>query len=500
MSKTYDSRLAEAQLQQAGLLVEAADSAVSFSGISNNSKNAKAGDLFICKGAGFKSAYLQMAKELGAVCYVAESRVEGVDLPCILVNNSFKAQSILSRWFFENPSDEFTLVGVTGTKGKTTTTYMTHAVMNAVAGCRTGMTSGVDLDVGGGEVVESHLTTPDSLELQQLYAQARDHALPIVTSEISSQAYKVHRVFGQHFDYCIFLNISPDHISPTEHPDFEDYFECKLQLLDNSDVAVICRDTAEFETVYCRAQAACRRVCLVGKTEDCDYRFHDIVKQPSGYTFLVTEKDSGQTYPYSIMMDGQFNIKNAVAAIAVGRMMGGDPAKIAEELKDVTVAGRADVYTCADLTVVINYMHNGISCTEALQDLQKDYPGAYIVVVIGMAGERSAGRFIDIGQVCGQYADRVFFSSEDPGFDDPYVVTQQMAEAAAGGKAEVIVEVDRTKAVEQAILDAPKGSVVVLAGKGNETTMRVRGQYIPYESDPGIMRRVQPLRAKMYQE
>lgn len=499
MNPIHESRIAEEELRRYHLLTQPADCALSFSGISNNSKLTKAGDLFICKGAGFKSEYLQAAKERGAVCYMAEAQVADVDLPFILVNDSRKAQSILSRWFYGKPSDAFTLVGVTGTKGKTTTTYMTHAVMNAVAGCRTGMTSGVDLDVGGGEVVESHLTTPESLELQQLYGQARDHALPIVTSEISSQAYKVDRVYGQHFDYGIFLNISPDHISPTEHPDFEDYLECKLQLLDNSDVAVICRDTAEFDTVYRRAQAACRRVCLVGKTDDCDYRFHDVVKQPSGYTFLVTEKESGQTYPYSIIMDGQFNIKNAVAAIAVGRMMGGDPAKIAEELKHVTVAGRADVYSCADLTVVINYMHNGISCTEALQGLQQDYPGAYIVVVIGMAGERSAGRFVDIGQVCGQYADRVFFSSEDPGFDDPYVVTQQMADAAAGGKAEVIVEVDRTKAVEQAILDAPKGAVVVLAGKGNETTMRVRGQYIPYESDPGIMRRVQPLRARMYQ-
>lgn len=497
MNQIHESKAAELELARYGLLVQGADSNVSFTGLSNNSRQTQSGDLFICKGFGFKPEYLHMAAQRGAVAYMAEAAVDGASLPFIQVSDCRKAQSILARWFYGNPSDAFTLVGVIGTKGKTTTTYMTHAVMNAVAGQHTGMTSGVDLDMGGASV-ESHLTTPESLDLQRLYAQARDHKLPIVTSEISSQAYKVDRVYGQHFDYGIFLNISPDHISPSEHPDFADYFECKLQMLDNSDVAVICRDTDEFETVYARAKAACKQVCLVGKTEDCDYRFHDVVKQPSGYRFLVSEKATGETHAYSIIMDGQYNIKNAVAAIAVGRMMGGDPAKIAQELQSVTVAGRADVYTCGDLTVIINYMHNGISCTEALLGLQQDYPGAYIVVVIGMAGERSAGRFVDIGHVCGQYADRVIFSSEDPGFDDPLTVAQQMADAAADGKAEVIVEIDRTKAVEQAILDAPKGALVVLAGKGNETTMRVRGEYIPYESDPGIMRRVTPIREQMY--
>ena len=497
MNHIYETKAAEQELARCGLLVQGADCAVTFTGLSNNSRQTKEGDLFICKGFTFKPEYLQMAARHGAVAYVAANPVPGTDLPFIQVSDDRKAQSILARWFYGYPSDAFTLVGVIGTKGKTTTTYMTHAVMNAVAGQPTGMTSGVEVDVGG-EVAEFHLTTPESLDLQQMYAQARDHKLPIVTSEISSQAYKVDRVYGQHFDYCLFLNISPDHISPSEHPDFADYFECKLQMLDNSDVAVICCDTDEFDTVLARAQASCKKICLVGKTEDCDYRFHDVVKQPSGYRFLVSEKATGETHPYSIIMDGQYNIKNAVAAIAVGRMMGGDPAKIAAELATVTVAGRADVYTCGDLTVIINYMHNGISCTEALQGLQQDYPGAYIVVVIGMAGERSAGRFVDIGHVCGQYADRVIFSSEDPGFDDPQVVAQQMADAAAGGKAEVIVEVDRTKAVEQAILDAPKGALVVLAGKGNETTMRVRGEYIPYESDPGIMRRVLPIREKMF--
>ena len=493
MSKIYDSRDAEALLQQHGLLVCAATGPVSFTGISNNSKETQQGDLFICKGFGFKPEYLKMAADRGAVCYLSEQAFAEVPLPCLQVTDSRKAQSLLSRWFYGSPSDAFQLVGVTGTKGKSTTVHMVHAVMNAVAGRTTGVISGIERFVGG-KVMASHLTTPESLELQSLLAQARENKLPIVTAEISSQAYKVDRVYGQHFDYGVFLNIGMDHISPYEHPDMEDYLACKTALLENSTVSVICRDIDYFDHVYAAAKAKCERVCLVGEEADCDFRFHDIKKLRTGYSFLVTELATGQTYPYATAMDGTFNIKNAACAIAIGRMMGGSPAVIAEALQDLIVAGRGEVYTGEDLTVFVNYMHNGISCQAVLEGLQQDYPGAYITVLIGVAGHRSPQRLQDVGEICGKYADRIFFTTVNPDFDDPRELGNRLAQAASGGKAEITVEPDRTKAVEQAILSAPAGSLVVLAGKGTEDTQRVRGEQIPYESDPVIAQRVLPLR------
>lgn len=495
MNYTHDSRAAEARLQQEGLLVQAAACAVSFNGISNNSKETQEGDMFICKGFGFKPEYLQIAINRGAVCYVAENEIPGVSIPFIRVSDSRKAQSILARWFYGEPSNSFKLVGITGTKGKTTTTYMTRGVMDAIAGRETGLVSGMERYVGG-EVIDSHLTTPESLEMQQLYAQARDNGMPIVTTEISSQAYKVDRVYGQHFDYGIFLNIGPDHISPHEHPTMEDYLMSKVALLENSTVGVICRDTDYFETVYNAAKAKCERVCLVGKEDDCDYRFHDIQKLPSGYSFLVTEKETGETHPYSVAMDGLFNIKNAVCAIAVGRMMGGSPAVIAEALQDLVVAGRSDVYVGGGVTVFINYMHNGISCEAVLEGLQHDYPGAYITVLIGVAGQRSPQRVQGVGEACGKYADRIFFTADDPDLEDPRDIGMRLAKAAGNTKAKITVEPDRAKAVEQAILEAPEGSLIVLGGKGSEDTQRVNGVYVPYESDPAVMKRVLPLREK----
>ncbi len=499
LSNRFGSKEAERLLKKEGLLVESSGANVYFTGISNNSKETKEGDLFICKGFGFKPEYLLLAINRGAVCYVAENEIPGVSIPFIKVNDSRKAQSILARWFNGNPSDSFKLVGITGTKGKTTTTYMVRGVMNAIAGRSTGLVSGMERDVGG-EVIMSHLTTPESLEMQQLFAEARDNGMPIVTAEISSQAYKLDRVYGQHFDYGIFLNIGPDHISPHEHPTMEDYLMSKVALLENSDVAVICRDTDYFETVYSAAKAKCKKVCLIGKEDDCDYRFHDISKLPSGYSFLVTERESGETYPYSVAMDGLFNIKNAVCAIAVGRMMGGSPAVIADALKDLVVAGRSDVYVGEDLTVFVNYMHNGISCQAVLEGLQHDYPGAYITVLIGVAGQRSPQRVQGVGEACGKYADRIFFTADDPDLEDPRDIGMRLVKAAGDTKAKITVEPDRAKAVEQAILEAPAGSLVVLGGKGSEDTQRVNGEYVYYESDTAIAQRVLPLRAKLKEQ
>ncbi|MBP3493444.1 MAG: UDP-N-acetylmuramyl-tripeptide synthetase [Oscillospiraceae bacterium] len=499
LSNRYGTKEAERLLKKEGLLVESSGENVYFTGLSNNSKETKEGDLFICKGFGFKPEYLQLAINRGAVCYVAENEIPTVSIPFIKVNDARKAQSILARWFNGNPSDSFKLVGITGTKGKTTTTYMVRGVMNAIAGRSTGLVSGMERDVGG-EVIASHLTTPESLEMQQLFAEARDNGMPIVTAEISSQAYKLDRVYGQHFDYGIFLNIGPDHISPHEHPTMEDYLMSKVALLENSDVAVICRDTDYFDTVYGAAKAKCKKVCLIGKEDDCDYRFHDISKLPSGYSFLVTERETGETYPYSVAMDGLFNIKNAVCAIAVGRMMGGAPAVIADALKDLVVSGRSDVYVGEDLTVFVNYMHNGISCQAVLEGLQQDYPGAYITVLIGVAGQRSPQRVQGVGEACGKYADRIFFTADDPDLEDPRDIGMRLVKAAGNTKAKITVEPDRAKAVEQAILEAPAGSLVVLGGKGSEDTQRVNGEYVYYESDTAIAQRVLPLRAKLKEQ
>ncbi|MDD5905322.1 MAG: UDP-N-acetylmuramyl-tripeptide synthetase [Clostridiales bacterium] len=492
-----DAQSLAQELRRHDLLNDSAIPAVTFTGISNDSRQVKPGDLFICKGYGFKPEYLQMAAERGAVCYMAPQPIEGSALPCLTVTDVRKAQSLTAQWFYDHPSASLTLIGITGTKGKSTTTCMTHEVMNAVAGRRTGLLSGVEHYVGS-DAELPHLTTPESLDFQRMLSLIRDNGLGIATTEISSQAYQVSRVYGEHFDFGVFLNIGPDHISEREHPTMEDYLACKIALLENSETAIICRDTAYFDTVYAAAKAKAKRVLVVGiEQEGCDYVAGDIKRRPTGgYTFTVTERDTGAAYPYSIAMDGLFNISNALVAIAIGRRMQGDPAVIARALSELKVAGRADVYEGGGITVLINYMHNGISCEATLKGIMHDYPGAYITVVQGIAGHRSPQRLQGIGEACGKYADRIFFTADDPGFEDPRDLGNRLAHAAADGKAEITVEPDRTIAVERAILEAPEGSVVVLGGKGPEDTQCVGNEYVYYESDPAITKRMLPVREK----
>lgn len=279
------TRNLEDLLRQYDLLAAPAARDAAVTGICNDSRRAQDGDLFICKGYGFKPEYLAMARRQGAVCALAETDFPGVDIPCIRVTDVRKAQSLAARWFYDNPSDGLTLIGVTGTKGKTTTSYMIQAVTNALAGRTMGLSSSAGRYCGGPDV-DTHLTTPESLDLQWLFAQARDHGLPYMTAEVSSQAYQVERVYGEHFDIGVFLNFSEDHISPKEHASMEEYLQCKLQLLENSGRAVICRETAQFDRVYDTARRCCRETLLVGMDrDDCDLTVRQVEKLTHGFRF-----------------------------------------------------------------------------------------------------------------------------------------------------------------------------------------------------------------------
>ena len=491
------TRNLEDLLRQYDLLAAPAARDAAVTGICNDSRQARDGDLFICKGYGFKPEYLAMARRQGAVCALAETDFPGVDIPCIRVTDVRKAQSLAARWFYDNPSDGLTLIGVTGTKGKTTTSYMIQAVTNALAGRTMGLSSSAGRYCGGPDV-DTHLTTPESLDLQWLFAQARDHGLPYMTAEVSSQAYQVERVYGEHFDIGVFLNFSEDHISPKEHASMEEYLQCKLQLLENSGRAVICRETAQFDRVYDTARRCCREVMLGGMDrDDCDLTVRQVEKLTHGFRFFVQERGSEALHPYHLAMDGDFNIENALAAIGVGRLLGAGHEQMAAALDALEVPGRMNRYEGGGVHVLVDCMHNRASSQALLTDLKRDYPGAPITVVTGIAGGRSPQRIQGMGEMCGKYADRIFFTTDNPDFDDPADIAGRLAHAAAqGGPARVTIQLDRTRAVEQAILEAPEGAVIVLAGKGNDAIQRVRGGYVHYDSDPVVAQRALALREK----
>lgn len=472
-----------------------------FSHLSYSSADVTPDTFFICKGAAFKEEYLRDAIAKGAGVYLAQSLYEGVDCPHILVSDIRKAMSLVSIAFYQKAYRNFRVVGLTGTKGKTTTTYFMKNILDAFcrrnpqlcAAQKSAVLSTVEVDTGI-EHHEAHLTTPESPDLQRYFAQTRDSGLPFLTMEVSSQAYKLSRVYGMDFDIGMFLNIGEDHIGPLEHTDFEDYFSCKLQLMEHCRTAIINREMDHAQRVLEHARAHAQRVLTFGKLETADlddddcWILRDIQKEEQGFTFTTShglEQDS-----WRIRMAGRFNVENALAAILAAKALGVDDQSIREGLLQNEVQGRMNLFEKDGVTVLVDYAHNFLSFQKLYESLKADYPGQRIVVVVGCPGGKAQLRRRDIGTLSGQNADYLYLTAEDPQFEDVRSICEEIASFVKPyGTPYEIIE-DRAQAVEKAITTAQKGDVIVLAAKGEEVYQKVRGEYVYYESDLAIAKRL----------
>ncbi len=487
MEYTLTLSRAKAVLRQHDLLLDTprCPEELVFPAISYDSRTVAPGGLFVCKGLNFKAEYLQKALAAGAACYVAEQSYDDT-APALLVRDVRKALSVLAAEYYGHPADRLTLIGLTGTKGKTTTTYFIKNILDTALGHRTAVLSTVEMYTGG-EAEEAHLTTPESLELQQCFADTLAHGIRHLTMEVSSQAYKQQRVYGVPFTAGLFLNLSEDHIGPLEHENFEDYFNCKLQLMKNCRIAVICRGTDRYEEIYAAAKAHAETVLVYGSDPDCDVWVEDIRKEQPGFSFTVCDRQSRRTF--RITMEGRFNIENAVAAITTARALGiGDDA-IAAGIEEVSVPGRMNVLQKDGRTVIVDYAHNFLSFTALFRSLKEDYPGAPIKVLCGCPGHKNQKRRVDIGRLCGRCADYVYLTAEDPGYEDPVGICREMAGYIAETHDRYIILPDRAAAVERAIAELAPGEILILAGKGEEDYQKVQGRYDFYESDLAIARR-----------
>lgn len=472
-----------------------------FSHLSYSSADVTPDTFFICKGAAFKEEYLRNAIAKGAGVYLAQSLYEGVDCPHILVSDIRKAMSLVSIAFYQKAYRNFRVVGLTGTKGKTTTTYFMKNILDAFcrrnpqlcAAQKSAVLSTVEVDTGI-EHHEAHLTTPESPDLQRYFAQTRDSGLPFLTMEVSSQAYKLSRVYGMDFDIGMFLNIGEDHIGPLEHTDFEDYFSCKLQLMEHCRTAIVNREMDHAQRVLEHARAHAQRVLTFGKLETADlddddcWILRDIQKEEQGFTFTTShglEQDS-----WRIRMAGRFNVENALAAILAAKALGVDDQSIREGLLQNEVQGRMNLFEKDGVTVLVDYAHNFLSFQKLYESLKADYPGQRIVVVVGCPGGKAQLRRRDIGTLSGQNADYLYLTAEDPQFEDVRSICEEIASFVKPyGTPYEIIE-DRAQAVEKAITTAQKGDVIVLAAKGEEVYQKVRGEYVYYESDLAITKRL----------
>ncbi|MGN0394070.1 MAG: Mur ligase family protein, partial [Coprococcus sp.] len=347
--------------------------------------------LFVCKGDAFKIEYLEAAYHNGAIAYISEN-VYNIDIPYIIVTDVRKALSIASRWYFECPGDDMRLVGITGTKGKTTTAYILKDILDKEKSNDTALFSTVCADTGK-ECHVTHLTTPESINVQEYYKEAREYGYHNVVMEVSSQAMKYDRLYGQKFSMGIFLNIDRDHIGGNEHASMEEYLDCKLSFLKNCSTVVINKHTQHLDKVLEAVKD--KEIILFGYDDDCDAVISDVKSNMHGSTFTLDYK--GKKYDLATNLIGSFNIDNLAAAITAALSLGVHEDAIRNGITDISVPGRMTIYQHKGINIVVDYAHNKLSVLNLYKTVQDAFKPKKIVSVFGCAGGRSKVRRKDLG-------------------------------------------------------------------------------------------------------
>ena len=469
--------------------------------VSCDSRDVVPGTLFICKGAAFKPAYLADALAAGAVAYVAESPFPGIDAPMLEVSDIRHAMGVLADRTWDHPSGRIRICALTGTRGKTTTAFCLRAILNARAARRGAprcpLFSTIMLD-DGLTSAPAKLTTPEPLDLQRHLACAVASGADTLVMEASSQALKYGRMEGVEVAVGAFLNISEDHISPIEHPTFEDYLTSKLRLFEHARHAVVNldMDPAYLPRVREAACSCARTVTFSTRDARADVFASHIRHEEGGLAFDLHLAE--QTVPVRLSLLGTYNVGNALAAVACAHILGASTEDISRGLAEVSVPGRMEVpYASDDLSVIVDYAHNGGSLEALLRDVRAAYPGRQLTCVFGATGTKGVERRFGMGAAAGALADRVIATEDDAGMEDPAQICAQIEGAARdsareAGRADIVIDtvLDREEAIRHALFDATRPAVVVLAGKGHERFMIRGDRREPYEGDAAVVERL----------
>lgn len=446
------------------------------------------GTLFIVKGVHFKGEYLADAVKKGAFAYIAqEPWPEGAGAACISVRDVRRAMGLLADAYYDSPSQKLSVVGITGTKGKSSTAYYLKYIFDAYLeqtgqGGESGIISSIDT-FDGVERFESHLTTPEPLALQHHLANAAEAGLPYLTMEVSSQGLKYDRMVGVRLAAAVFLNIGYDHISPIEHPDVEDYFRSKLKIFDHSRLACVNLDGERTGEVLAAARRCDRVITFSQRDENADVFAKEVRKEEGDIVFRVRTPRFRREL--RLTMPGLFNVENALAAIAVCEGLGIPERCVTVGLMKARVPGRMEVYASADSTVtaIVDYAHNRLSFEKLFASVKEEYPEARVVIVFGCPGHKAIDRRHDLGEIAGHCAGLTIITEEDPGEEEVVDISREVAAAVAAAGGDYVIEPDRGEAIRTAIMGAQGPTVVLITGKGAETRQKRGTQYVPVISD-----------------
>lgn len=451
-----------------------------------DSRKAVPGCLFVAmSGAAFDGhAFIRQVADAGAAAVIYEtgkadpSEFEADGVIMIPSDDTRRALALVSAAYFGYPAKEIPVIGITGTKGKTTSTYMIKSILD-LSGMPTGLIGTIESIIGD-EHIHALNTTPESYVIQESLRKMVDAGMKCAVMEVSSQALMMHRTDGIDFEVGVFTNLSEDHIGPNEHSSFDEYLACKSLLFRQCALGI-----ANADDPYCDRilEGHTCKVETFGITnKDADLRAVDIehVSSP-GHLGMSFRVEGTSSFDVELDLPGLFSVYNALTAIAVCRHFGIDEETVRKALRSAKVKGRIEpVKISDDFILLIDYAHNAMALESLLATL-RDYSPSRIVCLFGCGGNRAKSRRYEMGEVSGRLADLTVVTSDNPRFEEPDDIIADIMVGIKKTDGEYVMIPDRREAIAWVIDNAKKGDVVVLAGKGHEDYQEIKGVRYPMD-------------------
>lgn len=445
-----------------------------------DSRKVEKGCVFVCISGAVRDAhdFIPEVIEKGAAAIVVEKDVEVVPgVTYIKLHNTRIALAYMSAAYFGYPADSLKTIGITGTKGKTTTTYMVKSILEA-SGIKTGLIGTIESIIGD-ERIPAVNTTPESFMVQKLFRQMVDAGMEAVVMEVSSQALMQKRVSGFTFDIGVFTNLEPDHIGDNEHKNFADYMRCKSLLFQQCKVGIFNGDSEHIEGIL--AEHTCE-VEKFGYGKEFDYVASDVeLKKDHGALGIKYHVSGKENFDVEVNVPGQFSVYNSLTAIAICHHFGVDEATIKNALQHVSVKGRIEIVPVTKkYTLMIDYAHNAMALESLLKTL-KEYEPKRLVCLFGCGGNRAKSRRYEMGEVSSKLADLTVVTSDNPRFEKPLDIIEDILTGVKKANGEYVTIPDRKEAIAYCMKNAKEGDIVILAGKGHEDYQEIEG--VKYHMD-----------------
>ena len=465
----------------------------------NDSRKVEEGSVFVCISGAVSDGHKFAADvaEKGAAALVVEKEVEVPEnVTVIRVPDTRYALALMSAAYFGYPAEKLKIIGITGTKGKTTTTYMIKSILEGV-GHKVGLIGTIEAVIGGKHIPAAN-TTPESFTIHQYFAEMVKEGCDSVVMEVSSQGLMLHRTAGIPFEIGIFTNLGRDHIGPNEHKDFDDYKRCKGLLFRQCKLGIANVDDKYFEDVF---RGSTCRIETYGMSEKADLRAENVhlVSRP-GYLGVSCHIAGLMDFDVEIDIPGKFSVYNSLSAIAVCHHFDVPAEKIKEALKKAKVKGRIEMIKVSDdFTLMIDYAHNAMSLESLLATL-KEYHPKRLVCLFGCGGNRSKDSRYEMGEVSGRLANLTIITSDNPRFEEPQAIIDDIKIGIGKTDGKYVEICDRKEAIRYAIAHGEPGDVIVLAGKGHEDYQEIKGVKYPMDERVLIAEVLEELREEKQEQ